>query len=64
MQVICQKHVRVLRVDAGRRQGLDRKIGEVLRYDHVAASDNGGRQHVPVIGVRQRQGRDQGALDP
>ena len=52
MQMVDQKRVGVLNVDAEWVQSLGRKVSEVLRHNHVAAPNYRGSEHMAVVGIR------------
>ncbi len=42
-----------------KRASCGGKVREVVGHDDAGAGPDGGGQHMPVIGIRQRQGLDQ-----
>ena len=55
VQVIRQKIIRMLNLNSIRRQIILREVSQILGDNHITAPDNGCRQYVPIIRVRQLQ---------
>ena len=53
IEMITQELIWMLCLDAERGQYLSRKVFQILRHNHVAATYNCGREYMTVIGVWQ-----------